>query len=433
MSTKVKKPLSPARYLFFLFLAAILAGSLLLALPVSHRTGVVISYTDALFTAVSAVCVTGLTTVDVSATFSPFGAAVIALLIMVGGMGVAGMIVATALFLGFKVGLGQRNIVSESYNIGSLKGIFSVIRAVVISSLLFQGAGAILYYQSFSETMESLPALGYSMFHAVSAFNNAGFDLLGNFESLAGFSDNTYFILVTSTLIIAGGLGFFVISDTFINRFRWRSLSMHSKMVYSFTLFLLLSGTVFFLFSGELSLLDSWFLSVTSRTAGFSTLSLGSLKNVQVLFLMSLMFIGASPGSTGGGIKTTTMLTILLSLFPVRKRKDVVIFSRAIDRESVQKAYQVLALGLFTVVACSMVLMGSEGDVFASSDLVFEAVSAFATVGLSSGVTPELSALSKAALMVTMFIGRVGPITIASTLLIKESRLGFIRERVFIG
>ncbi len=433
MGTKVRKPLSPARYLFLLFLAAVLVGSLFLSLPFAHREGVSLRPVDALFTAVSAVCVTGLTTVDVHATFSPAGAGIIAFLIMIGGMGVAGLIISTALFLGFRVGLSQRTIIQESYNIGSLKGTLTVLKTVVIASLIVQGIGTMLYYPSFSELMGAKDALGYALFHAVSAFNNAGFDLMGSFSSITGFAGDGRYLFVTSALIITGGLGFFVIADTLRSRFRWKRLGMHTKMVYTFTSVLLLLGAFSFFMTGDLSFSDSIFLSVTARTAGFSTLDIAALGHLQMLILMILMFIGASPGSTGGGIKTTTMLTILLALNPFRKSREAALFSRGIEKESIQKAYHVLILGLFTVLACTAVLLGAESEETAPFSLLFESVSAFATVGLSTGVTPHLSTLSKSALMVSMFIGRLGPITIASTVLRKESTLGYIKERVFIG
>ncbi len=441
MTAKIRKPLSPARYLFLMFLAAVLAGSVLLYLPVSQREGLRLSFTDALFTAVSAVCVTGLSTVDVHLVFSPFGWTVIALLIMIGGMGVAGLIVSTALFLGFRVGLSQRTIVKESYNIGSLKGTLTVLKAVVLSSAVFQLAGAALYYRSFRALMGPLEAAGYSLFHAISAFNNAGFDLMGSFSSLSRFSGDGLYLMTTSVLIIAGGLGFFVIADTFRSGFSWKHMTMHSKMVYVFTLLLLVLGALLFLAGNEISVPDALFLSVTARTAGFSTIGIETLRPFATLVLMVLMFIGASPGSTGGGIKTTTFFTILLSLNPMKRTRNVVLFSRAVDEQSVHKAYQVLALGLFTVIGSTAVLLASEQSMISSGSpegltpfsLLFESVSAFATVGLSTGVTPHLSGISKAALMVSMFIGRVGPITIASTILRRESKIGYIRERVFIG
>ena len=441
MTAKIRRPLSPARYLFLMFLAAVLAGSFLLYLPVSRNEGFNLSFLDALFTAVSAVCVTGLTTVDIHQVFSPFGWTVIALLIMIGGMGVAGLIVSTALFLGFRVGLSQRIIVQASYNIGSLKGTLTVLKTVVLSSAAFQLLGAAFYYRTFRALMGPLDAVGYSLFHAISAFNNAGFDLMGSFSSISQFSDDGLYIMITSVLIIAGGLGFFVIADTIRSGFSWKHMTMHSKMVYCFTLLLLVVGVFLFLVPGDISVPDALFLSVTARTAGFSTLDIGTLRPFAVLILMTLMFIGASPGSTGGGVKTTTLLTILLSLNPLKRTREVVLFSRSIDEQSVQKAYQVLALGLFTVVGSTGVLLAAEQNMTASVSpegfspfsLLFESVSAFATVGLSTGVTPYLSGISKGVLMLSMFIGRVGPITIASTILRKESKIGYIRERVFIG
>ncbi len=433
MSIKVKKPISPSRYLFIGFFTTILLGSLLLSLPISHNSGVSISYIDALFTAVSAVCVTGLSTVDIAQTLSIFGRIVLALLIMIGGMGVAGMIISIALFLGLRVGVSQQSLISESYNLGSLKGTIRVLRVVIFTSLILQLIGTILLFPIFLKNYSPLESLGHSAFHAISAFNNAGFDLMGNFVSLNPFRNNIWFQLITMALIVIGGLGFFVISDILTTRFRWKNTTMHTKMVLSVTTILIVLGAISFYFLSDKSIIDSFFLSITSRTAGFSTFDITFLYQAELWILIILMFIGASPGSTGGGVKTTTIATVLLSLFPLRKKKDVSIFSRRISNDSVLKAYQVCMLGIMTILVITLILLIGEQGKFTTIQLFFESVSAFATVGLSTGVTTSLVSTSKVALMVAMFIGRVGPITIASSFMLRESEIKYIPERVFIG
>ncbi|NCB02784.1 MAG: ATPase, partial [Spirochaetia bacterium] len=415
MSSKVKRPMSPSRYLFIGFFTTILLGSLLLSLPVSHNSGVPFPYIDALFTSVSAVCVTGLSTVDIAQTLTIFGRVVLAILIMIGGIGVAGMIISIALFLGLRVGISQSSIISESYNLGSLKGTLKVLKVVVFTSLTFQILGAALFFPLFLQTFSPIQSLGHSLFHSISSFNNAGFDLMGNFVSLNPYRENIGFQLITMTLIVIGGLGFFVIADMLHTRFKWKGTTMHTKMVLSATFLLIVVGALSFYLFSDKSVIDSLFLSITSRTAGFSTFDITLLYQVELWVLILLMFIGASPGSTGGGVKTTTMFTVLLSLFPLQKKKDVAIFSRRISNESVLKAYQVCMLGIFTVITTTFVMLVCEQGKYETISLFFESVSAFATVGLSTGITTTLTSVSKIALMIAMFIGRVGPITIASS------------------
>lgn len=433
MRRKIKRPMSPSRYLFIGFFSTIILGSLLLYLPISHNDGVSLSYVDALFTSVSAVCVTGLSTIDIALSLNLFGRIILATLIMIGGMGVAGMIISIALFLGLRVGVSQSSIISESYNLGTLKGTVRVLQVVVFTSFTLQAIGTALLYPIFHKTYSPLESLGHSAFHAISAFNNAGFDLLGNFVSLNHYRYDIGFQLVTMALIVIGGLGFFVISDILKTRFRWKETTMHTKMVLSATAFLLCVGALSFYLFSDKSILDSLFLSVTSRTAGFATFDINSLFQAEIWILVTLMFIGASPGSTGGGVKTTTMFTVLLSLFPLHKKKDVSINHRRISNESVLKAYQVCMLGIFTILVTTFIMLIGEQGKFDTMRLLFESVSAFATVGLSTGVTTDLTSLSKFALMVAMFIGRVGPITIASSFITKQSELTYIPERVFIG
>ena len=433
MSIEIKRPISPARYLFIGFFSAIVLGSLLLSLPISSQAGTSFRYVDALFTSVSAVCVTGLATVDIASTLTIFGKVVLALLIMIGGMGVATMIISIALFLGLRVGVSGRSIISESYNLGTLKGAIKVLKVVVFTSLIVQLLGMIGFYPTFRKTYSPLVSLGHSAFHAISSFNNAGFDILRDTQSIDIYRGNISFLLITIALIVVGGLGFFVIADVLRSRFRWKQYTMHTKMVLTSTALLIVGGFAIFFFSSDKSIIESLFLSVTSRTAGFSTLDISSLYQVELWSLIILMFIGASPGSTGGGVKTTTIFTLLLSLFPLQRKKEVAIFSRRISSESVLKAYQVVMLGIITILFTTWMMLIFEQGKYTTISLLFESVSAFATVGLSTGVTGTLTSLSKGMLMIAMFIGRVGPITIASNFIGKQTSLQSIQERVFIG
>ena len=433
MSIEIKRPVSPQRYLFIGFFSAILIGSLLLSLPFSHAKSFSFSYIDALFTSVSAVCVTGLSTVDIASSLTVFGKVILAVLIMIGGMGVATMIISIALFLGLRVGVSGRSIISESYNLGTLKGAVKVLKTVVFTSLGAQTIGMVLLYPVYREDFSVLESLGHSAFHAVSSFNNAGFDILRGSQSIDLYAVNGYYLSVTMMLIIVGGLGFFVIADLLRKRLRWRQLTMHTKMVLTSTAVLIIAGAAVFLLSGGKSVFESLFLSVTSRTAGFSTLDISSLYQVEIWTLIILMFIGASPGSTGGGVKTTTVFTLLLSLLTMQRKKDTSVFSRRISSESVLKAYQVVLLGILTIIGTTWLILLSERGQFTMFEVLFESVSAFATVGLSTGITGNLNSFSKIFVMIAMFIGRVGPITIAANIVTKETNLRSIQERVFIG
>jgi trk system potassium uptake protein len=433
MKASFHKKLAPGQYLVTGFFLIIMAGSLLLSLPFAVHEGVQLTYIDALFTSFSAVCVTGLVTVDVAATYTIFGTTIIALLIMVGGMGFAAVIMSIVLILGWDVGISQRSLLSEAYNLGGLSGTFRVVKTVLLASILFQSIGAIIGFFVFRLNYSTLDAIGHSAFHAISAFNNAGFDLMGNFQSMMGYRYNIFFNILTMFLIIIGGLGFFVISDIIRKRWHWNKLTMHTRIVISMTIFLVVLGTVSMLLMENLDPLSALFQSVTARTAGFNTIDTGALSLASLFFIMLLMFVGASPGSTGGGIKTTTTFAIFLSLFSMIFRRQPAAFKRKIPEESLLKAFQVLMLALLTVTFGILFMAIFEGHRFEFIQLAFEVVSAFATVGLSTGITTELGNSSKILLMLVMFIGRLGPITVATSVKAKESILKHVEERIFIG
>ena len=388
---------------------------------------------DALFTSVSAVCVTGLVTVDVAATFNLFGRAIIAILILLGGMGFAAVIMWIVLMLGWDVGISQRNILSEAYNLGTLRGTLVIVKTVVFASILFQIFGTILGYLVFRHTYTPLEALGHSLFHSISAFNNAGFDLMGDFKSMTDYRYSILLNILTIILIVSGGLGFFVLTDIYRKRWYFRKFAMHTKIVLMMTAILVVFGTLVILFVERVDILSALFLSVTARTAGFNTIDTGALSSSTLFFIMLLMFVGASPGSTGGGIKTTTAFAMWLSLLSLAFGKQPSAFCRRIPNESILKAFQVLMLALLSVVIGTWLISYIEHDSFGFVQAAFEAVSAYGTVGLSTGITTAISDPSKVVLMVLMFIGRLGPITIAASLKTKEERIRHIEERIFIG
>jgi trk system potassium uptake protein TrkH len=298
---------------------------------------------------------------------------------------------------------------------------------------MFQIVGTGLGYLVFRLDYPPLEALGHSLFHAISAFNNAGFDLMGNFDSMMYYRHNVLFNVLTMLLIVSGGLGFFVLSDIYRKRWHFRKFTMHTKIVLSVTAFLIVFGMVVISLVERMDILSALFQSVTARTAGFNTIDTGSLSTFSLFFVVLLMFVGASPGSTGGGIKTTTTFAIWLSLMSLAFGKQPAAFKRRIPEDSLLKAFQVLMLALLTVTIGSLALALLEGQHFSFMELMFEGVSAFATVGLSTGITTEIGSAAKIVLMVMMFVGRLGPITVATSLKTREVRLKHVEERIFIG
>lgn len=432
MSAIKRKALLPNQYLLLGFLLIIGVGSILLFLPFAQNKGVDLSYTDALFTSASAVCVTGLVTVDVAATFSLFGRVVIALLILLGGLGFASAVMVFILMFSNSVAIGRYSVIKEAYNLGTMKGTMQVVKTVGLAALIFQGLGILLEFFIFRNTHAPLRALGHAAFNTISAFNNAGFDIQGGYQSLTAYKDSLAMNFVTATLIIIGGTGFFVLADLVRAR-SWKRLSLHSKIVLLMNTSLLLLGTLALFLIERTSLLSAFFQSTSARTAGFNTIDIGSLSEAGQFFTMILMFVGASPGSTGGGIKTTTTFTLLLSLSSMISRRQPSAFKRKIDEVSILKAFQVLLLALLVLGFGIMGLLLIEKNSFTFLQVAFESVSAFATVGLSTGITPHLHTASKFVLMVVMFIGRVGPITVATSIRGKTSVLKYVEEKVFIG
>ncbi|SCJ40185.1 Ktr system potassium uptake protein B [uncultured Clostridium sp.] len=426
------KNIKPGRIIVLGFLIVILLGTALLMLPISINDGASVSFVDALFTSTSAVCVTGLIAVDTADTFTIFGRTVVATLIQIGGLGVTSVGVGFILLMGKKVGIKERTLVKESMNLDSLNGIVKLVKSILLLTLIFEGIGVILSYIVFSKDYSPLDALGISMFHSIAAFNNSGFDILGNLQNLIPYQSNILLNLTTCGLIIFGGLGFLVIKEI-IEKRSFKKFSLHTKVVLITTGILLVVGTILLKLTEDITWLGAFFFSTSARTAGFSTYSLSNFTNAGLFVLAILMFIGASPGSTGGGIKTTTIFTLYKSIYSTSTNKHCVAFKRRIPSNVILKAFNITLLALFVVCMGTFTLSILE-PTYTFMQLLFEVTSAFGTVGLSTGITPDLSDLSKVIVSLIMFIGRLGPMTIATIWYFKEpSNAYYSEEAVIIG
>lgn len=430
---KVLNKMSPARIIALCFLGLILLGALLLCLPIAHNPGRTVAPLDALFTSTSAVCVTGLVVTDTADTFNLFGRTVILILIQAGGFGVATLGVGITVLARRRVGLKERRLVKEALNVSTYAGIVKLIRMALLLTVCVEGIGAILSFCVFSRSMPLWKAVGMSIFHAVSAFNNAGFDLMGGCRSLMDYADSVALNLITCLLIVLGGLGYLVIWDV-LDKHSFRKLSLQSKAVLTVTGALLVLGTLALKLSErEWTWLNAFFYSVSARTAGFATADLGTMSQAGLLVMCLLMFVGASPGSTGGGVKTTTLFALLIALRTTATNTRREAFKRRISDEVVSKAFTVAGMGILVVLVVTLLLALLEPQ-FSLGQLLFEAVSAFATVGLSAGVTQGLCMASRLILILTMFIGRLGPLTAATLLIYKNtSSVRYTEEDLTIG
>ena len=429
---KFLKKISPGRIIVLGFFSVIVIGTILLKLPISIRDGVTVSWVDALFTSTSAVCVTGLIAIDTADTFTVFGRAVVALLIQVGGLGVTSVGVGFILLMGKKVGIKERVLIKESMNLDSMKGLVKLIKSVLLLTLSFEVVGVILSYLVFSQDYKPLDALGISIFHSIAAFNNSGFDILGGLQNLIPYKSNVLLNLTTCGLIIFGGLGFLVIKEIIAVR-NFKKFSLHTKVVLTVTSILLIGGTLALKSTEEISWIGAFFFSTSARTAGFSTYNVGEFRNAGLFTLIILMFIGASPGSTGGGIKTTTIFTLIKSIYSTATNKNCVAYKRKIPESVVFKAFNLFVLAIMVVCFGTFLLSIVETN-STFIQLLFEVTSAFGTVGLSTGITPDLKDLSKIIITIIMFIGRLGPMTMASIWLVKEqSNASYSEEAVIIG
>ncbi len=426
------RKVSPAKVIAASFLVVILVGALLLLLPISAAEGVRVSFVDALFTSTSAVCVTGLIAVDTADTYSVFGQVVVALLIQIGGLGVTSLGVGIILTAGGRLGFREHRLIREAWNLDSFKGIASLVRSVLLMTLFFESVGALLSFLVFRQDFPLVKAAGISLFHSVAAFNNAGFDILGGLQNLIPYQDNVLLNLTTSGLIIAGGIGFLVILDVLKKR-SFRRLTLHSKAVLFTSAVLLLGGTLLLKYTEDITWLGAFFQSVSARTAGFSTFNIGEFTNAGILILTILMFIGASPGSTGGGIKTTTLFVLVSSVRSMVSNQHCQAFRRRIPSTAMIKANVIVLLASALVLVGTFLLCLMEPECTLAQCL-FEVTSAFGTVGLSTGITPQLGDPAKLLLIVIMYIGRLGPLTVASLWFGKQKPgVRYTEEMITIG
>ncbi len=433
------KKQSPARIIAFGFAAVILIGSVLLILPCSVNEGVKVRYIDALYTSTSAVCVTGLIAIDVGTAFTPIGQFFLAALIQIGGLGVTSVGAGIILAIGRKINNRGRNLIREASNLYSSKGIVRFIRSVFLTTIAFELTGAALSFIVFVKDYPPLKALGISLFHSIAAFNNSGFDNLGlsgelyNNINFIPYQNNVLLNLVTCGLIIFGGIGFLVIKEVIDKKFRWKKFSMHTKVVISMSLFLIVTGTLLLKLTENISWMGAFFHSVSARTAGFSTYFLGDFSSAGLLVLILLMFIGASPGSTGGGIKTSTFFVLLQGIKSAAINKSEKGFKYAIPSGTFKKAAVItlLALGVVLTGTYLMLIMEPHIDFI---DAMFEITSAFGTVGLSTGITGSLCDGSKLLSIIIMYIGRLGPLTIANLwYFTKVERVEYPEGNIAIG
>lgn len=427
----------PPRVILISFAGIILAGTLLLCAPFSSRAGTMTPFLDALFTATSATCVTGLVVYDTYQYWSGFGQFVILCLIQIGGLGLLTFTTFFNLIIGKKLGLRGMQIASESINSDTVAELPRMIRLAVTVSLCIEAAGALLLATHFVP-IYGAQGVGVSLFLSISAFCNAGFDILGRtaaFVSLMDFNGNFVVLYTIMALIIIGGLGVVVWRDLLEYR-KTRRLSLHTKIVLAVTGGLIVAGTLMFLLLewenprtlASMPLPDrfnaSLFQSVTCRTAGFNSIDIASMREITKIMSIVLMFIGAAPGSTGGGIKVTTLCVILMTVFCVaRGHEDTVILHRRVSKAIVYKALAVMLISLMVVSIASTIITTTNNvnDVGVTGvDVMFESVSAFATVGLSTGVTAAANIPGRIILILTMFTGRVGPVTLVLSMAMRS-------------
>lgn len=440
-----EKNVSPAKVFVGGFLILILMGTILLMLPISSKNGEFTGLLTALFTATSASCVTGLVLVDTYTYWSGFGQSIILIMIQIGGLGFMTIATLFSLFIGRTITLRERLVMTTSLNIDSMAGVVKLTKKVLLGTVFFEGIGAIILSIRFARDFGIVEGIKKGIFHSVSAFCNAGFDLLGvngEFSSLTSYAKDPVVNITIMLLVILGGIGFFVWRDLTSKRTK---MELHTKIVLITTAALLLLGFLtFFIFEfnnpATMGGMNIWekmmaalFQSTTLRTAGFNTIDQGALTPPSMFMSMILMLIGGSPGSTAGGIKTVTVAVLILTCISVlRGKSNVVLFMRKINNRCIMNAVTMFVFGMVFVAFGTFILAINNGAIEAA----FEAISAFATVGLTTGITADLDVFSKIILIFLMFFGRVGLITLGLAVLIRrdvEPKLKYPESRIMIG
>lgn len=453
MNKKFHLNLTTTQTIMLSFLLAILAGSVLLALPVSSADGQAVPYIDAFFTATTSICVTGLVTVPTFSTWSLFGQLVILFLIQIGGLGVVTIMSGLMISLHRRIGIKDRMLIQDAFNLNTLSGMVKFIKKVFLGTFIVEGSGALLYMTVFVPEF-GLRGVWISVFNAVSAFCNAGMDVISE-NSLYDYVHNPLINFVTILLIVVGGIGYIVWWDIMnalknIKRQKLKcfsGLTLHSKIALSMTGSLILAGTIaVFIFEYHNSqtmggftlpekLLASLFQSVTTRTAGFATIPQEDLTNASSIVSLLLMFIGGSPVGTAGGIKTVTIVVLIVSAFATMKSKaEAELFHRTISKQAVSKAVAVVSMA-FIILSASTLLLSAVTDADAL-DITYETVSAAATVGLTRSLTSSLNMWGKIIIIITMYLGRVGPISLMIALNTKKETKNIIKnptEEISVG
>ncbi|WP_376770439.1 TrkH family potassium uptake protein [Clostridium lacusfryxellense] len=446
---KKKSIYTPVRILALGFAIVIFIGALLLSLPIASQSGGITPFIDCIFTSTSAVCVTGLVTVDTGTHWTYFGKTVIMFLIEIGGLGFMSVATLGFFFLGKRITLKERLVMQEAMNVSSLQGLVKMVKYVLIFTFSVEAVGAVLFSTQFIPEFGIAKGIYYSVFHSVSAFCNAGFDLMGNFKSVTEYANNSVVILTIAALIAIGGLGFFVWVEIY-NCKSFKRLSLHSRVVIYSTLVLIFGGAILMYifemnnpgtikgmtFKGKV--LSSIFASVSPRTAGFNSIQLDKMTPAGNFLTIILMFIGGSPGSTAGGIKTTTAVILFMTVLSVvRGREDTEIFQRRINKETVYKSLVITVLGFVIVIGVTMILSITQQHDIPFEYFLYEATSAFATVGLTLGLTTKLTLVGKIVIAITMYAGRVGPLTIllavAKNKKAKSGKIKYPEGKILIG
>jgi len=436
-----RRPLTQTQYIAFGFFILILTGTLLLMLPAASRSGKSIGFINALFTATSASCVTGLIVADTWSQWNLFGQLVIITLIQIGGLGFITIGVFVSIILRRKIGLKQRGLMQESTSALQIGGIVRLAKKIVIGTCIFEGAGAVLLSVRFIPQYGFWRGIFYGIFHSVSAFCNAGFDLMGNqqpYNSLVGYYDDWLVNLVIMSLIVIGGIGFIVWDD--VSRHKWhvRKYLLQTKMVLITTAVLLFGGAALFyvlekdLLIADMSvsgkILTSLFSSVTARTAGFNTVDTGALSDGSKLLTIILMFIGGSPGSTAGGVKTTTILVLLLHVqSSVTRSYGVNIFGRRLEDDAVRRAASICTINLALALVAALIIMILQP--LSLADTLFETFSAIGTVGMTTGITRDLLPVSRLLVAFLMYCGRIGSMSFALAFT-QQKRIAHIQNPV---
>lgn len=427
-----RRKLQPGLQLALGFLLIIVTGAVLLYLPLSHQDGVEISFLDSFFVSTSAVCVTGLTPVDISKTLSDFGSFILMLLIQLGGLGYAVLAVLIIRLASGKIDASTGNLLRDSLGADHRMGTKKLLTLALSVTGIIELLGAVLLFISFSGRYPLARAVYLSIFHSVSAFNNAGFDLFS--DSLMKWNEDPLVLITIASLIALGGLGFILYGDLLDHIRHGKKITVHTKIVLSTTLFLIVSGTVLFrLILPDIDWKNAFFQSVTTRTAGYFSYDQSILPPAGVALTIILMFIGASPGSTGGGVKTTSFFTAVKASFFLILGRNPVAFKREISSESVMKAFFVIIISVLLVAMATLAISITDPE-FGGDQILYEVVSAYATVGLTMGITPSVSSAGKIILIIMMYLGRVGFMTIISAFARRRlTGARYIEEKVIIG